>query len=88
MVDEQPLWWNHDLTRGEARVVLPKPLREALGLTPGTTVDIFAYGAGMQVTPGGRTARLVREADGGLVAQGDTSVTDDMMYALIDSGRR
>lgn len=70
------------------RVVLPKHLREALGLTPGTSVDISAYGGGLQVTPGGRTARLVREADGRLVAQGNTPVTDDMMYALIDSGRR
>ena len=37
---------------------------------------------------GGRTARLVRDADGRLVASADTEVTDDMMFALIDSGRR
>lgn len=70
------------------RVVLPKPLRDALGLTPGTTVDISPYGTGVQVTPGGRTARLEREADGRLVSRGDATVTDDMMYALIDSVRR
>ena len=70
------------------RVVLPKHLRDALGLTPGTTVDISAYGTGVQVTPGGRTARIVREADGRLVSQGDTAVSDETMYALIDSGRR
>jgi AbrB family looped-hinge helix DNA binding protein len=70
------------------RVVLPKHLRDALGLAPGTTVDISAYGAGLQVTPGGRTARLEREADGRLVSRGDAVVTDEMMHALIDSGRR
>ena len=70
------------------RVVLPKQLRDALGLTPGTKVDISAYGSGVQITPGGRTARLKREADGRLVSHADTVVTDVMMYALMDSGRR
>lgn len=70
------------------RVVLPKQLRDALGLTPGTRVDISAYGAGVQIIPGGRTARLEREEDGHLVATADTAVTDEMMFALIDSGRR
>lgn len=70
------------------RVVLPKHLRDALGLTPGTTVDISRYGTGVQVTPGGRTARLERAADGRLVSPADTPVTDDMMSALIDSCRR
>jgi len=70
------------------RVVLPKQLRDALGLIPGTKVDISPYGSGVQITPGGCTARLEREADGRLVSHGDTVVTDEMMYALMDSGRR
>jgi AbrB family looped-hinge helix DNA binding protein len=70
------------------RVVLPKQLRDALGLTPGATVDISAYGGGLQITPGGRTARVERDPNGRLVAHTDTEVTDDMMFALIDSGRR
>ena len=70
------------------RVVLPKQLRDALGLTPGTTVDISAYGAGLQLVPGGRTAQLTRDDDGRLVADSDTVVTDEAMYALIDSIRR
>ena len=28
------------------RVVVPKPLRDALGLEPGTEVDVSAYGRG------------------------------------------
>lgn len=69
------------------RVVLPKPLRDALGLLPGTTVDISAYGAGVQIVPAGRTARLVEES-GRLVAVSDTQVTDDVVFALIDAGRK
>lgn len=70
------------------RVLLPKALREALGLNPGSKVDISAYGAGLQITPGGRTATLERPADGRLVSRGKTEVSDDIMYALLDAGRR
>ncbi|MEZ0367034.1 AbrB/MazE/SpoVT family DNA-binding domain-containing protein [Mycobacterium sp. pUA109] len=70
------------------RIVVPKPLRDALGLTPGTVVDISQYGNGVQITPGGRTARLVRDATGRLVAHSDTAVSDETMFALIDAGRR
>lgn len=69
------------------RVVLPKAIRDALGLLPGTTVDISRYGAGVQIVPAGRTARLVEE-DGLLVAVGDTPVDDDVLFALIDAGRK
>lgn len=69
------------------RVVVPKPLRDALGLTPGTKVDISRYGAGLQLVPGGRTARLVEE-DGVLVATSETTIDDDIVFALIDAGRR
>ncbi len=70
------------------RVVLPKKLRDSLGFTPGTRVDISAYGSGIQITSGGRTAQLVRDPDGRLVSRGETEVTDETMYHLIDSGRR
>jgi AbrB family looped-hinge helix DNA binding protein len=69
------------------RIVIPKPLRDALGLRPGSTVDISRYGAGLQLLPTGRTARLVDEA-GVLVATGDTSIDDDVVFGLIDAGRR
>lgn len=69
------------------RVVVPKALRDALGLTPGTTVDISRYGAGLQLVPAGRTARLVEE-DGVLVAAGETVIDDQDVFGLIDAGRR
>ena len=67
--------------------MLPKPIRDALGLLPGTRVDISAYGAGAQILPAGRTARLVEE-DGVLVAAGETPVDDGVVFALIDAGRK
>lgn len=69
------------------RIVVPKPLRDALGLRPGSTVDITRYGAGLQLVPAGRTARLVDE-DGALVVSGETTIDDDDVFDLIDAGRR
>ncbi|WP_104090070.1 AbrB/MazE/SpoVT family DNA-binding domain-containing protein [Cryobacterium sp. N19] len=69
------------------RLMVPKALRDALGLHPGSTVDISQYGSGLQVVPAGRTARLVDE-DGVLVATSSTAIDDDTMFGLIDAGRR
>ena len=69
------------------RIVVPKSLRDELGLVPGSTVDISRYGAGLQLLPTGRTARLVEEG-GVLVATADTEIDDDVVFGLIDAGRR
>jgi AbrB family looped-hinge helix DNA binding protein len=69
------------------RVVLPKALREALGLHAGSKVDISRYGEGLQLIPTGRTATLVEES-GRLVATGTTHIDDDTVFGLIDTGRR
>jgi AbrB family looped-hinge helix DNA binding protein len=69
------------------RIVVPKPLRDALGLTAGSVVDISRYGAGLALVPAGRTARLVEES-GVLVATGDTTIDDEAVFGLLDAGRR
>jgi len=69
------------------RIVVPKPLRDALGLRAGSTVDVSRYGAGLQLVPTGRTARLVDES-GTLVVTGNTEIDDDDVFGLIDAGRR
>lgn len=69
------------------RIVVPKALRDALGLSPGTKVDVSRYGAGLQLVPAGRTARLV-EVDGVLVAESTTTVTDEDVFGLLDADRR
>ena len=57
-------------------------------MAPGSTVDVSPYGNGVQITPGGRTATVERSEAGHLVAASETVVTDDMMFGLIDAGRR
>ena len=69
------------------RLVVPKPMRDALGLTTGTKVDISLYGSGLHVVAIGRTARIIEE-DGRLVADSDTVVTDDDVFGLLESIRR
>jgi AbrB family looped-hinge helix DNA binding protein len=69
------------------RIVVPKQLRDSLGMLPGTTVDVTAYGAGLQVLPAGRTARIVN-VEGGTAAESETPVTDDVVFGLIETLRR
>lgn len=69
------------------RIVLPKPLRDRLRLTPGTKVDVSEYGDGLHIAPVARTAR-VEQRDGRLVAVSETPITDDDVLGLIDAGRR
>lgn len=69
------------------RIVLPKALRDRLGFTPGTVVDVTQYGDGLHVAPSGRTARLERH-DGVLVAISDTPIDDGDVFALLESIRR
>lgn len=69
------------------RLVVPKGLRDALGLTPGSTVDISRYGAGLLLISAGHTARLVGEG-GVTVATGETVIDDQDVFGLIDAGRR
>ena len=69
------------------RIVVPKALRDQHGLAAGTRLDISWYDGGLRLIVGGRTARIVETPDGP-VAVSETVVTDDMMYAAIDAGRR
>jgi hypothetical protein len=69
------------------RIVLPRFLRDTLGLHPRTTVDFLPRGTGVHVVAGGPTARLVEE-DGVLVSDGDTPVDDDVLLVLIETGRK
>ena len=69
------------------RLVLPKTLCEALGLDAGGVVDVSLYAQGPYVVRSGRTAQLV-QTRGGLVAESETVVADDMIFGLVDTIRR
>jgi AbrB family looped-hinge helix DNA binding protein len=70
------------------RIMVPKAIRQQVGITPGAEVDVSVYGAGVQITPGPRTASLTRDEHGHLVALGTGVLDDATLYALIDAGRR
>ena len=69
------------------RVVLSKALRDALGIELGSSVEISRYGDGLRLTRSGRTSTLVTE-NGVLVASSATEIDDDIVFDLIDAGRR
>ena len=68
------------------RIVLPKALRDRLGLGAGSAVDVSLYGDGLHVAPTGRTARLQQRA-GKLVAVADRIVGDDDVFGSRLPGR-
>ncbi|MGI8937749.1 MAG: AbrB/MazE/SpoVT family DNA-binding domain-containing protein [Iamia sp.] len=72
---------------GVGRLVVPKALRDALGLVPGSTLDVSLYGPGLALIPKSRTARLI-SVDGQMVAESDTVIDDEIVLGLIDAGRR
>jgi AbrB family looped-hinge helix DNA binding protein len=69
------------------RLVVPKALRDALGLGEGGVVDVSLYGQGLQIVPSGRTARIV-QTEHGLAAESETVVTDETIFGLVDAMRR
>jgi AbrB family looped-hinge helix DNA binding protein len=83
-------WYRHPMKAtidSGGRLLIPKSYRDQLGFAPGSVVDISPYGGGLQITPGGRSGRLVQEGEH-LVIDGRGVLTDEVMYALIDAGRR
>jgi AbrB family looped-hinge helix DNA binding protein len=61
------------------RVVIPKILRESLGLVPGE-VEITRDGAGVRVEPVAGTG--AQERAGRLIISGDRTITDDDVRSL------
>ena len=68
------------------RLVIPKQLRDHLGLRPGE-VEVTADGAGLRVEP--LADNSVEERDGLLVIPAaGVQITDDVVRSLRDAGQR
>lgn len=68
------------------RLVIPKPLRDRLGLRPGI-VEIHAEGSGIRVEP--IASESLEERDGWLVIPASgTAVDDELVRALRDGDQR
>lgn len=76
----------HSTIDQAGRLVIPKALRDSLGLGPGA-VDVVADGAGIRVEP--ITGEALDQRDGRLVIPaGGAPMDDDDVRALRDADRR
>ncbi len=71
------------------RVVIPKNLRDELGLRPGMPLTITTDGVGVRIEPE-RSGGILVERDGALVvvSASGRAITDDEIRDAIDAGRR
>ena len=72
------------------RVVIPKPVRDALGLGPGVELVLVTDGAGLRLDPVADAARPIEYADGlpllGSVA--GAALSDADVRRMTEEGRR
>ena len=72
------------------RVVIPKSIRESLGLTGGRTIEVREREGVIEIEPAATAMRLVKR-NGRLVAVPDRELpplTDDLVRATLDKTRR
>jgi AbrB family looped-hinge helix DNA binding protein len=68
------------------RLVIPKELRDSIGLVPGE-VEVTAEGAGLHIEP--LADDQLQDEDGLLVIPtGDTTISDDLVRTLRDANQR
>ena len=74
---------------GAGRVVIPKAIRDALGLAAGVPLLVTSDGVGVRIEPVPDGGRLV-EVGGELKVESSTgrTVTDRELREAIDAGRR
>lgn len=75
---------------GAGRVVIPKPLRDALGLTAGQILEIAERDGRLEIVPAPTPMRLVDDGDGVVaVADADMPVlTGEMVRDTLERTRR
>jgi AbrB family looped-hinge helix DNA binding protein len=77
-------------TDAAGRVVIPKALRDALGLAPGQPLDIIARDGRLEIVPAPTPMRLVEEGEG-VVAVADSELpplTAELVRDTLEQVRR
>jgi AbrB family looped-hinge helix DNA binding protein len=72
------------------RIVLPKPVRDALGLAPADEFDVFIDGSSIRLEPKKNSKRSITVVDGWpvLTAVPGLRVTDQDVQAIRDGDQR
>jgi AbrB family looped-hinge helix DNA binding protein len=69
------------------RVVVPKPLRDELGLSPGTPLEIDVVDGHLELSAPHEPARLVAGPNGPMMAATGTPLTDEEVRRTLEAVR-
>ena len=69
------------------RVVVPKPMRDELGLSPDTPLDIQVVDGHLELSAPSESARVVEGPNGPLVAATGTPITDEEVRHVLEAAR-
>jgi AbrB family looped-hinge helix DNA binding protein len=69
------------------RVVVPKPLRDALGIAPGMPLEIDVVDGHLELSPPDEPAAIVEGPRGPVVAATGTPITDDDVRRVLEATR-
>lgn len=72
---------------GAGRVVVPKPLREQLGLSPDTPLDIEVVDDHLEITARRKPPTVIEGPNGPVVASTGTPISDDDVRAVLEMAR-
>jgi AbrB family looped-hinge helix DNA binding protein len=74
---------------GAGRLVIPKAMRDRLGLGPGGAVEVELTSDGVLVTPADLGTAVIERVDGfPVVRTGGNPISSDALLALRDADRR
>jgi AbrB family looped-hinge helix DNA binding protein len=69
------------------RVVVPKPLRDRLGISPATPLEIEIVDGHLELTPAGESPAVIEGAHGPSFAATGTSITDAELRGVLEAVR-
>jgi AbrB family looped-hinge helix DNA binding protein len=72
---------------GAGRVVVPKPLRDELGLSPGTPLEIDVVDGHLELSALHEPAKLVEGPNGPMMATTGTRLTDEEVRHTLEAVR-
>ncbi|HMD51984.1 MAG TPA: AbrB/MazE/SpoVT family DNA-binding domain-containing protein [Solirubrobacteraceae bacterium] len=69
------------------RVVVPKPLRDELGLAPGTALDIDVVDGHLELSPPRHSPTIADGPHGPVLARTGTPISDEEVRAALEASR-